>query len=134
MQQGHPYLNYPYPYMYYVPPPFSQQMGPKPNAGGFPGPSGNGYPPSSSTFGSYEEMSVDGVYHRPFGTASQVKAGVTGGGESAFKQVSFACKGHCCASHMTNMPSHVTGCPMQFCAEWCLLCFLAVRCQGGGVY
>lgn len=93
MQQGHPYLNYPYPYMYYMPPgmpPFSQQMGHKPNAGGFPVASGNGYPPSSSAFGSYEEMSVDGVYHRPFGTTSQVKAGVTGGGESAFKQVSFA--------------------------------------------
>ena len=93
LQQGHPYLNYHYPYMYYVPPgmpPFSQQMGHKPNAGGFPGASGNSYPPTSSAFSSYEEVGVDS-YHRPFGGASQVKAGVTGGGESAFKQVSFTC-------------------------------------------
>ena len=112
MQQGHPYLNYPYPYMYYMPhqmTPFSQQMGPKPNAGGFPGATANSYPPSSSTFSAYEEMGMDAVYHRPFGTASQGKAGVTGGGESAFKQVSICC--WLCASHMTNTPSHMANAP-----------------------
>ena len=95
MQQGPPYLNYPYPYMYYMPagmPPFSQQMGHKPNAGAFPGATGNSYPPSSSGFNSYDEVGME--YHRPFGAASQVKGGVTGVGESAFKQVSSICCSH----------------------------------------